>query len=253
MMKELYEKYSLMPQISSMREVSETPVSGLEAASLEPEVRYDVPDCQVALVTGSPFRPPLALDYEQGGNSCNARGNCGLVSIANTLRCRGMDVTEEMLTKKAVESGLCQYDPKGNPSDNGGTTAARRQKLLKELNIDSDIGTPKAGGTLEDIADAVDCGKGVLISGNAGVLWNRDDGSTLVNGRLRSNHCVAVTGVARDASTGKIVGIYICDSGRGIPSDACRFLSAEEFHDFYTDVYGSCANITRKPIMEVQG
>ena len=225
--------------------------AGCEAFSLEPEVRYDVPGCREALVTGNPFQPRLDLCYRQGDNPYNASGNCGLMSIINTLRRSGIDVSEAEITKKAIDNGLCQYNPNGKPSDNGGTTAISRQGMLKLLHIDSDIRTPKAGGKLEDIADAVDCGKGVLISGNAGVLWNCDDGSTFINGRLVSNHCVAVTGVARDAYTGKIVGIYICDSGRGIPSDACRFLSVEEFHDFYTDVHGSCANITKKPITEV--
>lgn len=223
----------------------------VEAISLEPEERFDVPGCTVALVTGNPFHPDLKLDYQQGDNPYKAQGNCGLVSIVNTLRRGGKDITEDIVTKKAINNGLCVYNALGEASDNGGTTALDRQRVFKLLGIDSEIVSPERGGKLEDIADAIDCGKGVVISGNAGALWNIDDGSTMINGKLVSNHCIAVTGVARDAFTGKVAGVYVCDSGRGVPSDACRFLSRQEFDDFYTNVHNSKANITKNSIWEV--
>lgn len=226
-------------------------VESVQMSCMEPEVRMDVPNCEVALVTGNPFDAAPRMNYNQGHNPYNARGNCGLVSISNTLQRGGFCVGENEVTKLAIERGLCYYDPGSDGIKNGGTTAEQRKKLLETLGFSSDIKYPQDGGNLEDIADAIDSGKGVLIAGNAGILWDYDDGSTMINGKLVSNHCVTVTGVARDASTGKIAGIYIADSGQGLKEDQCRYLTVEEFDDFYTDVHGSSAVITREPIMEV--
>lgn len=223
----------------------------MEARALEPEIRYDVPGCEAALVTGDPFGNAVDMDFQQGDNPYGAHGNCGLVSIVNMLRRGELPVSEDQITKYAIDSGLCVYDPYGDMSENGGTTAEMRQMILAAFGIESDIGTPQNGGTIEDIADAIDSGKGVLISVNAGVLWDCDDGSALVDGRVQVNHCVAVTGVARDASTGEITGIYIADSGRGLPEDACRYLTVDEVNEMYTEAVGSSVNITRNPIMEV--
>ncbi len=224
---------------------------GMEGVALEPEIRYDIPNCEVAMVTGEPFRNAPNMDFEQGDNPYNASGNCGLVSICNLLRRAGMNITEDEVTKCAIDSGLCDYNPLGTSSDNGGTTIEMRHDVLSKFGVASDIYPSGNGGSLESIADAIDSGRGVLISVNAGELWECDDGSTPFFGCLVSNHCVAVTGIARNAKTGEIAGVFIADSGRGIPGDACRYLSVEKFDTVYTDVYGSGANITRNPIMNV--
>lgn len=216
---------------------------------LEPEIKYDVPNCKAALVTGNPFKTACFMNYKQGENPYNAKGNCGLVSISNMLRRGDISISENEITKAAIDGNYCTYSPIGDAKKNGGTSINSRQKLIKKLGIDNEIKFPGNGGDLQDIADAIDRGCGVIISINAGALWNSDDGSTLVRGKLQSNHCVTVTGVARDISSGKIVGIYIADSGRGIVEDACRYLTVEEFHEIYTDVYNSGANITKTPII----
>lgn len=224
---------------------------GMDGVALEPEIRHDIPGCEVAMVTGEPFRNAPNMDFEQGDNPYNASGNCGLVSICNLLRRAGMDVSEDQVTKCAIDSGLCDYNPLGIASDNGGTSIEMRRDLLNKFGVASDIYMSEKGGSLENIADAIDSGRGVLISVNAGELWDCDDGSTPFLGHPVSNHCVAVTGIARNADTGDIVGVFIADSGRGIPSDACRYLSVDKFDAAYTDVRGSGANITRNPIMHM--
>lgn len=229
----------------------ESAYQGLDGVALEPEIRYDIPDCEVAMITGEPFRNAPNMDFEQGDNPYNAAGNCGLVSICNLLRRAGMNVSEDEVTKCAIDSGLCNYNPLGIASDNGGTSIEMRRDLLNKFGVASDIYSSDNGGSLENIADAIDSGRGVLISVNAGELWECDDGSTPFLGRPVSNHCVAVTGIARNAGTGEIVGVFIADSGRGIPSDACRYLSAEKFDAAYTEVRGSGANITRNPIISI--
>ena len=240
--------------LSDMGEVTEEDVAELQGdiagISLEPELRYDLPNCEEAWVTGGPYEDAAKMDYQQGDNPYHARGNCGLVSLSNTLRRAGIDVTEDDVTKYAIENNLCIFDADGDEGMNGGTTLEMRQEILKGFGFESDVYYSETGGSLEEIADAIDSGRGVLISVNAGVLWDVDDGTVPVNGKPPVNHCVAVTGIARDAETGEIRGVYIADSGRGDPGDACRYLTTEEFHEVYTDVYGSGANITREPLVE---
>lgn len=223
---------------------------GVDGMALEPEIRNDVPGCDEAWVTGDPHGCAVKMDFNQGDNPYNAAGNCGLVSICNMLRRADSNITEDDVTRCAITNGLCDYDPSGDASSNGGTTLEMRKDVLTKLGISSDIYPSNNGGSLETIADAIDSGKGVVISVNAGALWDCDDGSPTFFGMARSNHCIAVTGIARDASTGEITGVYIADSGRGIPGDSCRYLTVNEFDEVYTDVLGSGANITNEPIME---
>lgn len=224
---------------------------GKEALALEPETRMDLPNCEDAFVLGNPYDVAGSMDFNQGDNPYNAMGNCGLVSISNMLSAGGFDVTEDDVTGFAIKNGLCNYNPNNNPADNGGTTAEMRQEILRRMGIDSDICPSGTTGSLEDIADAIDNNKGVVISVNAGMLWDIDDGSPLVNGQPVANHCVTVTGYARDGDTGQITGVFIADSGRGDPGDACRYLTVEEFDDIYTNVYNSRANITCQPLKGV--
>lgn len=219
-----------------------------EGRCLEPELRDDVPGCDEALVTGGPFDTAGRMDFQQGDNPFNAAGNCGLVSICNTLRRAGLDVTEDEVTKRAIDSGLCNYDPYGPASENGGTTLEMRRGVLALFGVDSEVCPAAGSGSLTRIAEAIDSGRGVVVSVSADLLWDKDVGGVGFFGPV-SNHCVAVTGIARDAKTGEIAGVYIADSGRGLESDACRYLSAEEFHEVYTQVYGAGANITTQPLM----
>lgn len=248
------EKFSPAVLEEGVRNEAESRISEeLEMQALEPEIRTDVPNCEVAFVTGGPHEAAPKMNFSQGNNKFNAKGNCGLVSISNTLNRGGIVISEDDVTGRAISKGLCRYHENGNPAGNGGTNLEDRKKMFHELGFDSEIGRPNGGrGDLEDIAHAIDSNHGVVISVSADLLWDTDTGTPMILGKYQSNHCVTVTGIARDASTGQISGVYIADSGRGIPEDACRYLSVEEFHEVYTDVFGSGANITKKPIMGVQ-
>lgn len=222
----------------------------MEALALEPEFRRDVPGCPEALVTGEPFDKADKMDFKQGDNPFSASGNCGLVSIANTLSRGGFQVSENDVTGYAISSGQCVFDPHGPASENGGTDAVMRKNILAHFGVPSRIVSPENGGNPEQIADAIDEGKGVLIGVNAGILWNNPNYVDTYLGLPASNHCISVTGAVRDANTGELKGFYIADSGRGLPEDANRYLTLEEFNDVYTNVVGSEANITTKPILE---
>lgn len=222
----------------------------MEALAMEPEFRRDVPGCPEALVTGSPFDNADKMDFNQGDNPFSASGNCGLVSIANTLSRGGFQVSENDVTGYAINSGQCVFDPNGPASENGGTDAVMRKNILAHFGVPSCIAGPRNGGNPEQLADAIDEGKGVLIGVNAGILWNDADYVDTFLGMPKANHCISVTGAVRDANTGELKGFYVADSGRGLPGDANRYLTLEEFNDAYTNVMGSEANITTKPILE---
>lgn len=224
---------------SSTEGTTEGSTEGYQA--LEPET-YMTNTNEVVMVTGNPFGLKGEIDYNQGDNPYGAAGNCGLVSISNALRRMGYQVTEDDVTRMAISKGLCEYDPFNDMSDNGGTTRYMRHDLLTQLGVKTEIVYPDSGGSLEDIARHVDNGDGVVLSVNAGELWQCDDGTPYP----MSNHCVTVTGVVRSGADGDIIGVTIADSGRGNPDDACRFISRDEFDAAYTSAYNTSANIIYK-------
>ena len=220
--------------------------------TLEPAVCYDVPNCKEAWVTGNPFGMADKMNYDQSKTRHKALGTCGLVSISNSLTRMGYDIPADDITHKAIATRRCHYHAFGDPRSNGGTSIESRNALLHDMGFESVIGKPNGmGGDLEDIADAIDSGCGVVLSLNAGALWETDTGEPMLDGRVRANHCVTVTGVARDAATGEIVGIYIADSGRGIREDACRYMDKAKFNEAYVEAYGSGVNIISASKKEV--
>lgn len=221
-----------------------------EALAVEPEIRTDVPDCSEAFVSGNPFDNAHKMDFKQGDNPFYASGNCGLVSIANTLSRGGLYVSEDEVTEYAIHAGQCTFNPNGPISENGGTDAIMRKNILEHFGMPSYIADPENGGSPEQIAKAIEEGKGVLIGVNAGILWNNANYVETYLGMPIANHCVSVTGVARDANSGELKGFYIADSGRGLPEDANRFLTIDEFNDVYTNIIQNHANITTKSILE---
>ena len=134
---------------------------------------------------------------ETGGklDSCQGKvdgflGTCGLVSCVNVLRLAGYPATESEVVGYASTTSagfgrgkLCTTN--SFPEDNGGTSAKTRQQ----------------------IADAVSDGRGVIISVNAGMLYNGWSDH-------RDLHAITVTSVKKDRS-GNVLGFYVCDSGTG--------------------------------------
>ena len=216
---------------------------GAMICALEPEIRTDVPGCAAAFVSGDPFARAELVDYKQGDNPYRAEGNCGIVSVTNVLSIAGLEATEEGTTHHAIVSGECYYNPFGPSSENGGTTMELQEKILEDHGIASTCYASSEFG-LNEIADAVENGQGVIAEVNADILWEEDLGST----GLCANHAITITGIARDAATGEIAGVYICDSGRGCQGDACRFVSAEQFRDCYEGIANSGAVVTDAPI-----
>lgn len=190
-------------------------------------------------VSGQPFETVGVLDYSQGDNSYGAQGCCGLVSSANFLNLCGIEASEEEMVGFALENGLCYYSPFSPASENGGTGDPEIEAVIEAHGVPVTSYEIGAGGSVEDIADAIDEGRAVTIGVNAGYLWN--EASFLGDGS--ANHQITVTGAVRD-DDGSVVGLVICDSGRGLESDSCRVVSMEELAWCYETVPGSTAIIS---------
>lgn len=219
----------------------------IEDFAINTQIRYDVPNAERVVVTGNPEEVEKYLDSVQGDEVQGARGTCGLTSIANICRLNGLDVTEGMVVTYALENNLCRYDP-WNPDDTGGTSGDQVAAILRAYGIGAHFNDVNVYN-VEALAEAIDSGRGVIAGVDAGVLWDAPDCSRTIYGMPVSNHYITLTGVARDASTGEIAGFYICDSGRQLESDACRYIPIEKFSEAYgPQIYGADAIITDMPI-----
>lgn len=167
-------------------------------------------------VFNAPEKTGKSLDSHQGKyvRPVQFAGTCGLVSCVNVMRLAGMtDITEEEVVEIAVDFSLCTAGLK--PEDNGGTNIFHRQSILKAFGIESDF----IKTSILAIAQCVAEGRGVIISVDAGMLWNDPQ-------YLNGLHAITVTSVKTDLE-GHILGFYICDSGRGMDEDSSRYIDVE--------------------------
>lgn len=204
------------------------------------EVRH-IPEIGIVLTTGHPFEAAPLLDYNQGDNSLGYGSNCGLVSVANMGQLFGMGTTEDQITRLADEQDLCNNNPRVAPVYRGGVGDGELVSLLEQLGLTAEVyEASSAAGGLEAIAGYIEEGRGVTIGVNAGILW--DDPSAVDAGN--ANHQILVTGACRDLNTGSVVGLFVCDSGRHLESDACRFVSVEILEEAYVNTPFASAVVT---------
>ena len=160
-----------------------------------------------SMVFNTPVETGGKLDSCQGKVS-GFLGTCGLVSCVNVLRLAGYPATESEVVGYASTTSagfgrgkLCTTN--SFPEDNGGTSAKTRQQILQHFGIKSEL----REASVENIADAVSDGRGVIISVYAGMLYNGWSNH-------RDLHAITVTSVKKDRS-GNVLGFYVCDSGTG--------------------------------------
>lgn len=201
-------------------------------AMVEVPVRLEtLPSGDEAIVTGDCERC-RDFNHLQGDNPYGFKGTCGLVSCEDVLRQFGIEASEADVVRHAIESGLC-HTGGSDPGEMGGTTVRDQARVL------TDFGVPASDGfarSLDELATDVEAGRGVIIEVNAGVLWNDAN----YYGFGEPNHAIVVTGVARDPETGRVLGAYINDSGRGDPEDSGRFLAAATLDAGWLQAGGNC-------------
>lgn len=228
-------------QVPDLRELGQ---EDLESACLEQELT-DVPGVGELLVGGDPFGIAPRLDDCQGDNFYNFQGNCGLVSVCNILEMAGIHTTEDEVVGRAIVLGLCTHSIFNAPTENGGTSVLDRKGMLESYGISAVILDSKSeAGSLEALARYVEAGYGVNISVNSGYVW--DNPSFIGDGG--SNHSIIVTGTAWDPDTGKLKGLFVCDSGSAEKPSAAKFLSVDVLQDAYRDAPGCTALVTTERI-----
>lgn len=167
------------------------------------------------------------LDYSQGDNSKGYKYDCGLASCENVLIetgvlakrssttiVNGVDTEESTVVNYAAANGYC-ITSNSNPYYNGGTYGSWQASILNHFGLSAlDQYT-----SLSTIASTIKSGGCVIAEVDAYQLWGMGSAGY-------ANHAITVTGVDYNYSNPtQIDGFYICDSGRGIASDASRFVS----------------------------
>lgn len=186
-----------------------------------PQTQYGfTKDSNGNLTYDSPMEMDKYLYAQQGSAYTNFQGTCGLCSCANILRLAGVNYSEKDMIDYAASTSsgngwfqkLCTVNPL-SPESSGGTNPKSRQQILEHFGISSGVFPVEmengvaSDTALENIAQYVADGRGVILSVHAGVLYNgravRDD-----------YHAVTVTSVTRN-KYGDVSGFYICDSNVG--------------------------------------
>lgn len=173
-------------------------------------------------VYDTPIETGRNLDSDQG-KVPGYRNTCGVVSCVNVARLAGLSLVESEALDIAVTNDLCNKYKKGwfgKVRQGGGTSPESRKEILKHLGIDSCL----ENASIENIANRVAQGRGVIISVRAGKLWNSD---------IKGLHAITVTSVQRGFD-GTIQGFFICDSGRHESTDASAYYSAAEIQSALT-------------------
>ena len=165
-----------------------------------------------------------------------------MVSCENVLRMAGLEeVTEQDIVDYAANTEnpygtkerLCVTD--STPGANGGTNCLDRQVILNDFGVSSGIEYQ----SVDTIAKAVESGRGVIISVDAGKFYDRPE----YNG---GGHAVTVTSVRRGPD-GELQGFYICDSNSGVRGKTgALYVEAAKLDDAL-DKNNYC-NITTDPI-----
>ncbi|GAB3280528.1 hypothetical protein GCM10027347_55720 [Larkinella harenae] len=169
------------------------------------------------------------------------KGTCGLVACEDILQqfqVPGIqfadgtvrEVSEATLILYGVANDLCHVG--FNPGENGATTSFSQIEILRKNGVPAHF---EMANDAETLATNIEQGRGVILSVNAGVMWN----DATAYGTGDRNHAVVCTGIARDPATGSMMGVYINDSGRGYPSDSGRFVPMDVLDAAWLDTGGS--------------
>lgn len=187
-----------------------------------------LPDSREVLVFGDP-EGMKQYNHLQGDNPYGFKGTCGLVSCQDILRQFGVEVSEGDVVHFAVDHKLCNVTD--DPSNSGGTTVEDQAKILGDFNVPAQS---KSGGSLEELAQNIEEGHGVIAEVNSATLW---DQPSFFNLGL-PDHAIVVTGVARDPETGEIRGFYINDSGVPPAGHSGLFIDAQKFNTAWNGCFG---------------
>jgi len=184
------------------------------------------------LLAGDIERGRKAFEY-QADNDQKLVASGGLASVSSLLRLFGVEASYSEVVAVAIKEHLCAVERdrdgaiKGELS--GATTAQQRVALLEKFGLET---RSLKVESIDQIAEALAKGEGVMVSVNAATLWKgltpegNFDG---YYGNGEHNHVVGVIAVAFDPATREVVGFYVNDPAE--PNGAARFVSADLMRD----------------------
>ena len=191
---------------------------------------------QTMMMYNKPYETARTLIVNQGGNSRNMQGTCGLCQCVNVLRMAGVNTTEDEVINVALSCGgsvrECLEMENPAPEERGGTSSGGRQVILDRFNLYTyqyPISETNREASVSHLAEAVRTGHGVIISADAGVLWN--DSRYLGGG-----HAVSLLSVSEDGGT-----FIYSDTGTGT-------IGTISSYDLSNALTGRPANITESII-----
>ena len=186
------------------------------------------------------------LPFSQGINDFNKEGTCALANLGSWLEIGGSSNVENDIVRYAST----HMDRHGDSlcSESGGVLPENIPIIWKQFGVDAYLDSSK---NLENIAEAVECGRAVSVGVNAGRLYENDNVENInlndCYGDGGANHAIGVMSCARDAMTGNLTHFYINDTGRDLARDACRKINVVDFLRAL-NVKREIAIISKKPI-----
>lgn len=189
------------------------------------------------LVYDSPIEMSEYLYKNQGSADPKYKGTCGLCACANILRLSGVNYSEkDILDYAKTQKGLIDRHI-FSPASSGATDPEARKAILEHFGISSGIFPVKmdsdgtaAHESIDEIANHVSEGRGVILSVHAGELYY---GHPV----RRDYHAVTVTSVVK-SKHGDVIGFYIADSNSG---RGTKFYTAFQIQNALT---GNSMNVT---------
>lgn len=139
----------------------------------------------------------------QGNNNFGMQNDCGVACVAQILILSGKKVSENDVVRVAVSEGLCNITDT-TMGTNGATSSIHRATLLSKFDIKSKVEL----ATTKDIAKYIEHGHGIIVSVDAGLLWNRTSD-------VGMGHAIVLYGTIHRASDGALLGFVVCDTGSG--------------------------------------
>lgn len=163
------------------------------------------------------------LSYAQGNNTLGWDNDCSIAQIANILTLAGSQTKEQQVVEyvNSIKNTLVSKPGASpNPSDNGGLIPDDISTVLDHFGLPNEVRKRNAGiaGSiaqlfgasggmdLDEIAEAVESGRGVILGVNHRLLNG-------YYGDITADHAISVVGTARNLRTHVVTGFYINDTG----------------------------------------
>lgn len=163
-----------------------------------------------------------AFPKDENGNGIT--GTCGCCACGTIINKAGGNATEKSVVKYAIQNDLCSNRMDVAPESRGGTSPDDWVGILAGAGITA---TEKSDSTLEQLAEYVEQGHGVVVALSACTISPDWYGHYMPG--VHDGHAVVIESIVRDPESNKILEYIISDSNGSSTYDACRRIPARRF------------------------